>query len=87
MNQDNEFDQKSADHGCLQSLIEVFLYLDGQLDDQESDNVRVHLDHCQKCFGKVEFEKMVKDYIKAKSSKDSPSPEMVKSVNKMLESF
>ena len=85
MSSDNGMDQKSANHRCLQSLIEVFLFIDGQLDDQRAGEIEEHMKYCKQCYGRVEFEKLVKGYIKKRTQKDKPSSSCLDTVTKMIE--
>ena len=75
----------SDDHRCLQSLIEIFLYIDGQLDDERASEIKAHLSVCEKCYGRVEFEKLVKGYIKKRNKGDEAPSAVVSSVSHMLD--
>lgn len=85
MSHDNHTYKESRDHRCLQSLIEVFLYIDGQLDQNRADEITEHLNNCRECYGRIEFEKLVKGYIKTRSSNECASENVVESVSKLLE--
>ena len=85
MSDDKILDTRSERHRCLQSLIEVFLYIDGQLDDERASDIDEHLKYCKKCYGRIEFEKLVKGYIKRRSTKETASGTVVESVTKMLD--
>lgn len=79
-----EHNHSSGDHQCLQSLIEVFLFIDGQLDPQREDEISEHLKHCEKCYGRVEFERLIKGYVKKRSDSDKASEKVLNSVTDML---
>jgi anti-sigma factor (TIGR02949 family) len=81
---DNDNNKSSDSHQCLQSLIEVFLYLDGQLDPKREDEISSHLQHCQECYGRIEFERLIKGYVKKRSNTDEASEDMVSTVKNML---
>ena len=73
------------DYGrCLESLIEVFLYIDGQLDEKRNAEIEHHLQRCGKCYGRVEFEKMLRGYVKAKASSDGPPASLSVRVSAIL---
>jgi mycothiol system anti-sigma-R factor len=76
---------RSDEHRCLQSLIEVFLYIDGQLDDERAAEITSHLSVCEKCYGRVEFEKLVKGYVKKRNGREEAPSGIVNSVSQMLE--
>lgn len=69
---------------CLESLIEVFLYIDGQLSDERSKEIGLHLDHCACCYGRVEFERMLQGYLKAKAGSEEAAPETAAKVDAIL---
>ncbi|HUX07383.1 MAG TPA: zf-HC2 domain-containing protein [Acidobacteriota bacterium] len=74
-------------HGrCLESLIEVFLYIDGQLDEKRSSEIDYHLQHCSKCYGRVEFEKLLRGYVQKKSREEGPSPSLSAKINNIFQS-
>ena len=77
---------RSDEHRCLQSLIEVFLYIDGQLDDERAAEIKQHLSVCEKCYGRIEFEKLVKGYVKKRNSQEEAPSGVVDSVTHMLDS-
>lgn len=69
---------------CLESLIEVFLYLDGQLSEEKSKEISLHLDNCARCYGRIEFEQILQGYLKAKVGFEEAAPEMVAKVDAIL---
>lgn len=83
--EEQDLGQRSAEHRCLQSLIEVFLFIDGQLDSERAGEIEEHLKHCQKCYGRVEFEKLVKGYIKRRSPVEQPPATVLDSVTRIFE--
>jgi anti-sigma factor RsiW len=84
MSEEKDTEQQTRKHECLQSLIEVFLYIDGQLDEERSREIDEHLSQCKKCYGKVNFEKLIKGYLKKRSTAEAPSSGVVDSVTRML---
>ena len=69
---------------CLESLIEVFLYLDGQLNEEKSKEISLHLENCARCYGRIEFEQILQSYLKTKVGFEEAAPEMVARVNAIL---
>jgi anti-sigma factor RsiW len=75
------------DYGrCLESLIEVFLFIDGQLDEKRTSEIDFHLQHCSKCYGRVEFEKLLRGYVRQKSHEEGPSASLSAKINSLLQS-
>jgi len=77
-------EHSSDNHECLQSLIEVFLFIDGQLDADRENEINEHLKHCEKCYGRVEFERLIKGYVKKRSHSDKASDTVMKNVSDIL---
>ena len=69
---------------CFQSLIEVFMYIDGQLDPERAGELDEHLKVCKECFERYEFESFLKGHLKRKNSIDMPSTDMVDSITQLL---
>ncbi len=51
---------------CKQALLKLYNYLDNELDAIESKEVEEHLKSCKHCFGKAEFERILKRTVKEK---------------------
>lgn len=84
MNSNNEIENTSSEKECLQSLLEVFLYIDGQLDEQRSTHIESHVKICRKCFGRVEFEKMLLTFIKRNCADEVPTDNLLESVSNIF---
>lgn len=69
---------------CFRSLIEVFMYIDGQLDSERTDELDKHLKVCKECFERYEFESFLKGQIKRRNSLDLPSNDVVDSITQLL---
>ncbi len=50
-------------HDCDDSLENLYLYLDTELDQVNSDSIRSHLDECSDCFGSFDFEQRLKKVV------------------------
>jgi len=78
----------SHDHppggSCLESLIEVFLFIDGQLDPDRIRAIQEHISYCHRCYGKVEFERLFKDYLKTKCGHEVASESVTSKIKQML---
>ncbi|GAA4072660.1 mycothiol system anti-sigma-R factor [Nonomuraea sp. NPDC050663] len=51
------------DKDCREVLDLVYNYLDGELDDSSSDEIRVHLDECSPCLKEYDLDKAVKALV------------------------
>jgi mycothiol system anti-sigma-R factor len=41
---------------CVETLAEIYLFLDGELTDDKRAHIAAHLDDCQPCVGVFDFE-------------------------------
>jgi anti-sigma factor RsiW len=72
------------DHQCVKSLIEIFLYIDDQLDDERLQEINEHLSYCQRCYGRVEFERMIQGYVKNNFKYEDVPSSVKSSIEKMF---
>jgi mycothiol system anti-sigma-R factor len=56
---------------CSKVLEDVYLYLDGELDDQQRQEVREHLDECSPCLRLFGVEQEVKILVRRCCGNDS----------------
>lgn len=58
---------------CADVVDRLFEYLDGELEDLESQQVKDHLEACKKCYPRAEFERAFLEAVqKAKSGATCP---------------
>ena len=55
---------------CRQALHRLYHYLDRELDSSEYMDVEQHLRNCKGCFGKAEFERIMKEVVKDRCQKE-----------------
>jgi mycothiol system anti-sigma-R factor len=65
-----------ADHhddiDCEKMLGEVFFYIDNELDEQASEQIRRHIDECAPCLDEVAIERLVKKLIARSCKEQAP---------------
>ncbi|MGL4832597.1 MAG: mycothiol system anti-sigma-R factor [Propionibacteriaceae bacterium] len=49
---------------CTEVIARVFAFLDGELDDQSCDEIRIHLMACEECLDYVDAETQLRVLIK-----------------------
>jgi len=59
---------------CSEVLARVYSYLDGEIDDDSSGQIRVHLDECGPCLREYGLEEVVKRLVH-KSCGQEPVPD------------
>lgn len=57
---------------CEEVLQRLFAYLDGELDDADSDDIEHHLDACRGCFGRAEFERRLRARLADAMTAEAP---------------
>jgi mycothiol system anti-sigma-R factor len=69
----------AADHhddiDCAKLLGQVFFYIDNELDDVATDQIRRHIGECAPCLDEVAIERLVKKLI-ARSCKEQAPVEL-----------
>ena len=58
---------------CDEVMRQLFDFLDGEVDEKAEHEIHHHIDECRSCFTRVEFERVLKERIRA--SKEEPLPE------------
>ena len=69
---------------CRQVLTQIELYLDGELDVSLHAEVHDHLGTCGDCADRSEFQRRLKDMLRAKCGCDEVPPALLKRVNAIL---
>jgi mycothiol system anti-sigma-R factor len=65
-----------ADHhddiDCEKMLSEVFFYIDNELDEQATEQIRRHIGECAPCLDEVAIERLVKRLIARSCKEQAP---------------
>jgi len=59
---------------CGEVLADVFIYLDGEMNTDARDRIRVHLDECSPCLAEFGLEQAVKSLVKRSCGCDEVPP-------------
>jgi mycothiol system anti-sigma-R factor len=65
---------------CRKVLEQVELYLDGELDAAERRQVHHHLERCGPCTDHSEFQRRLKDLLRAKCGCDDVPPQLLQRI-------
>jgi mycothiol system anti-sigma-R factor len=68
---------KPHDVDCVEVIRQVYLYLDGEIDDSARSEVRTHLDECGPCLRQFGIEQEVKALV-ARCCGSDPAPDGLK---------
>jgi mycothiol system anti-sigma-R factor len=69
---------------CRQVLTQIELYLDGELDVSLHAEVHDHLGTCGDCADRSEFQRRLKDMLRAKCGCDEVPPALLQRVHAIL---
>lgn len=73
---------------CLESLDQIFAYIDGQLTEEEvRAEIEEHLKHCKRCWDVVEFEKRVQNFVKNQGCCEELPPDISNRALDVLKKF
>ncbi len=70
---------------CERVLEQIELYLDGELVGAVRVEVEQHLGGCGQCTGHADFQRKLKDMVRAKCGCDEVPPELVERLRALLE--
>ena len=66
-----------GDPGCRETLREIQRFLDGELDDDVTAGIRVHLSGCNPCMQRTEFRRHLKVMISSKCTERAVPSELL----------
>lgn len=69
---------------CQQALKQIELFLDGELDPSLHAEVRQHLGECGPCTDRSEFQRHLKELLKAKCGCDDVPAHLMERVSRLL---
>jgi len=58
---------------CEEVIKQLYDYLDGELNDDLETDIESHIQSCQECMGRTEFERQLKNSIKETGDSEVPS--------------
>jgi anti-sigma factor (TIGR02949 family) len=73
-----------TEHTCEESLAVVYEYLDGELNPEQHELVRRHLEQCRKCYPYFNFERLFLDYLREVGETSRPSADLERRVRDLL---
>ncbi len=71
---------------CQGVLDHLFEYLDKEIDVNNITEIKAHLELCRDCFGRVEFERVLRVEIQKKTHHLCPN-EVKNRIRKLIENF
>lgn len=78
-------DKAIEDIDCQDAIAQLYVYLDGELDDHEAvKKLEHHLGHCHSCFTRSEVERALNKRIRESGKSQAPDA-LQKRLRKMIE--
>lgn len=63
---------------CDDALARLYEYLDREMDEADASGIRVHLDECNGCRSRYDFEQRLKVVVRERLSEEVPESFLVK---------
>jgi mycothiol system anti-sigma-R factor len=74
-----------ASYNCQQALREIERFLDGELQKDVVSLLQRHLDDCQPCMRRADFQRRMKDLIATKCGGDDAPPDLLVRIRLMIQ--
>jgi anti-sigma factor (TIGR02949 family) len=71
---------------CEEVIEHLFEYLDRELEHVKSTEIERHLEHCRECFSRAEFEKRLRERVRATGEAVAP-PRLRQRVQRLIARF
>lgn len=72
---------------CEEALRRLATFLDGELEEQESAEIRRHLEICRSCYSRAEFERRLKKKIQGELRRSTVPNEFEARIRELLGSL
>ena len=67
-----------SDNSCLEALLKLYPYLDGELDPADAEVVRRHFELCAPCTPALNYLKSFRDALHRASSEQMRAPDILR---------
>lgn len=71
---------------CDEVIEHLLAFLDRELDDEFSERIEAHLQHCRDCFTRAEFEKRLRARVHEAAEVQAPAA-LRKRIRKLIDDF
>ncbi|NIR46017.1 MAG: mycothiol system anti-sigma-R factor [Gemmatimonadetes bacterium] len=68
---------------CAEVMAQLYEYIDGELDDEKIERIRGHLEKCQRCYPRYNFEAAFLRFLKQQGRTKAP-PELQRKIFKAI---
>jgi anti-sigma factor (TIGR02949 family) len=77
--------EDAAEIPCEEAAKRVYEYLDGELDPQDAETIRCHVEQCRRCYPMYNWEQLFLDVLKERGDRPEPSDELRRKVAELLD--
>jgi len=70
---------------CEEAARKVYEFLDGELDDEDAEEVRCHVEQCRLCYPYFNWEELFLDALKERADRPESSRELRERVDDLLD--
>lgn len=70
---------------CEEAARKVYEYLDGELDEDETEEVRCHVEQCERCYPMYEWERMFLEALSERGDRPEVNEELRRRVTLLLD--
>jgi len=71
---------------CEKVMASIYVYLDNESSADDISEIKLHLDLCRECFKRLDFERLLRKHMRAKTSHACPE-RLKKRIERLLEIF
>ena len=70
---------------CEEAAKRVYDYLDGELAEEDAEEIRCHVQQCERCYPMFNWERLFLDALKERADRPEASDELRRRVSKLLD--
>jgi anti-sigma factor (TIGR02949 family) len=83
---DNKKPESVREIDCDEVMRQLFDFMDGEVEETAEHEIHHHIDECRSCFSRVEFERVLKERVRA--SKEEALPDSLQGrITELMKSF
>lgn len=70
---------------CEEAARRVYEYLDGELDEEEAERIRCHVEKCRRCYPMFDWERMFLEAVRERADRPEAVDELGRKVTRLLD--
>lgn len=77
--------EEVSDIPCEEAARRVYEFLDGEIDEEDSETIRCHVEQCERCYPMFNWEKLFLEALKERGGRPEPNDELRRRVGELLD--